>query len=227
MLVAIVEAQLRNPPLVLDHAETASGIAAEYDSPILVSSAGQLRAWAMAAMGAAGGITAFTDGETVWRAGGQRLGRPFFAVLRAETSLCADDRAGAEAAIAAGLEHAQATGEHRQDSNLHRLRAECLRRSGRIDAAAAALELALDIAAAQGARLAELRAAIDSFRIRRSTSASAGAAKRLAAVTASFDDRSSLPELSAASALLRSDSQLPKPARISLASSTKESGLSG
>jgi hypothetical protein len=215
MLVAIVEAQLRNAPLVLEHAETASRIAAEYDAPRLVTGAAQLRAWAMAATGdAAGASTALTAGEAAWRAEGQRLGRPFFAVLRAETALFAGDRAGAQAAIAAGLEHAEATGEHRQDSDLHRLRAECLRRAGRIAAAAVALDLALDIAAAQGARVAELRAAIDSFRIHRATSRSAGAARRLAGVAAAFDDPASVPELSAALTLLRSHARVPNTAGI-------------
>lgn len=138
-----------------------------------------------------------------WRASGQRLGLPFFAVLRAEACLCADDRVGAEAAIGAGLEHAHATGEHRQDSDLHRLRAGCLQRAGRIDEAAAALDAALDIAADQGARLAELRAAIDRVRIDWSTSSSAEAAARLVTVAASFDNGASVPELSVASALRR------------------------
>lgn len=204
VLVASLEAQLHNAPLVLEHAQTAAGIAAEYDSPILVSSAGQLRGWAMAALGdTAGGIAALSEGESAWRASGERLGLPFFAVLRAEACLCADDHVGAEAAIGAGLAHAHATGEHRQDSDLHRLRAECLRRTGRLDEADAALDAALDVAADQGARLAELRAAIERARIDRSTSSRAAAATRLATVAGSFDNGASLPELSVAAALLR------------------------
>src|SRR5262249_57435412 len=109
---------------VLEHAQVASGIAAEQGFPVLLASTSHLRGWAMAALGdAAGGIAALTEGETALRASGQRLGLPFFATLRAEACLCTDDRTGAAAAIDAGLEHARVTGEHRQDSALHRLRA--------------------------------------------------------------------------------------------------------
>jgi len=204
MLVAGIEAQLHNAPLVLEHAQTAAAIAAEYDSPVLVSAVGQLRGWAMARLGdAAGGMTVLNEGETAWRASGQRLGLPFFAMLRAEACLCAGDRAGAEAAIAAGLEHARATGEHRNDTDLHRLRAECFRRMGRTDEATAALDAALRMAADQGARLAELRAAIECVRINQKNGRRRSAGERLAAIAASFDDGARLSELSIANTFLR------------------------
>jgi hypothetical protein len=211
-LVASVEAQLHNPPLVLEHAQAAMRMAGEYDFPVLVSSAGQLRGWALAVSGdTMGGVRALGDGEAAFRASGQRLGLPFLAMLRAEAYLCADDRVAAEAEIGAGLEHANATGEHRQDSDLYRLRAECLRRTGRMDEAAAALDAALEVAAQQGAKLAELRAAIDSVRLRRSRSSSAAVAKRLAGVAARFDAGARLPELSVAAALLRGRLPVPSP----------------
>lgn len=178
-LVAGVETQLQNPPAALEHADAASAIAADCDSPLLVSSVGQLRGWAIAAMGdAAAGLAISAEGEAAWRSSGQRLGLPSFAVLRAEACLYGDDPAGAEAAIQAGLEHAEATGERRQDSDLYRLRAACLRRRGRIDEAAACLDIALAIAADQGARLAELRAANDRTALYGSTDARAAAAGR-------------------------------------------------
>lgn len=203
LLIAGIEAQLHDATRVLEHAQAAAAVATEHDSPVLVSSAAQLRGWAMAALGdAAGGLTVLSQGETAWRASGQRLGLPSFAVLRAEVCLWAGDCGAAEMAIGAGLAHAQATGEHRRTSDLHRLRAECLRRTGRMGEAAAALDTALDIATQQGARLAELRAAIDRVRIDRSTSSRARTASRLASVARSFDN-GALPELSVAAGLLR------------------------
>jgi hypothetical protein len=126
-------------------------------------------------------------------------------MLRAESALCGNDLITAHNSIRAGLEHADATGEHRLDSELHRLHAECLRRSGKTDRAAAELAAALAIAAEQGARLAELRAAIDNLALHRSGTGCDAAAQRLAAVVASFDPSEPLPELSVASNLLRGD----------------------
>ena len=158
----------------------------------------------MASIGdVAGGIAVLGDGEAAWRATGQRLGVPLFAMLRAEACLNADDRSAAQATIDAGLEHAHATGEHRNTSDLYRLRAECLRRSGDLDAAAGALHTALKIAALQHARLAELRAAIDYVRVEEHNGSLPAAAKRLAMVRGWFGRRGRVEELAVADDLLR------------------------
>ena len=205
MLVASIEAQLRDPVRTLEHVGVAIDIAD--DASLLVASAGQLRGWALAALGdLAGARLAYDDRGAVWAAIGQRLGLPLLAMLRAEGALCAGDLEIAEASIRVGLIHADATGERRYDSELYRLRAECMRRRGYADAASLALQRALAIAAEQGARLAELRAAIDNVDLHRSTSGSAAAAQRLATVADSFDPDEPLAELSAASDLLRSNS---------------------
>lgn len=127
-------------------------------------------------------------------------------MLRAEGALCGDDVAIAEASIRVGLRHADQTGEHRCGSELHRLRAECLRRHGRTGEAATALQAALAIAAEQGARLAELRAAIDHVGLQRTAPDAAAARDRLAAIVATFDPAEPLPELGEAAYILRSDS---------------------
>jgi len=210
MLVASIEAHFRTVPLVLEHATRAADIAADFDLPILVSAAGHLRGWAIAASGdPQRGLPMLIEGEAAFRASGQRLGSSFIAVLRAEASLCAGDCAAADAAIRAGLEHAHATGERYQDGDLHRLRAECLRRAGRIDQAATALHAALKIAAAQGARTAELRAAIDSLRLNQATGLMRNAGKRLRTVAAWFGTGVQFADLSIAEGFLKGENPPP------------------
>jgi DNA-binding winged helix-turn-helix (wHTH) protein len=204
VLAAGIEAELRDAPRALEYAQRGAAIAAEYGLQALVSAAGHIHGWAIAATGdPARGLQVLAAGEAALRATGQRWGFAFLAVLRAETFLCAGDCAAAEAAIHAGLEHARATGEHHQDTALHRLRAECLRRTGRMTQSATALQAALEIATAQGARLGELRAAIERVRIDQATGLISDAESRLAAVCASFDAGTPLAELSIAERLLR------------------------
>ena len=205
MLVAGIEAQLRSPARVLEHIDTAIGIGLEEESFLLIASASQLRGWALAAVGdLAGARAAYADQGASWLAIGQRLGTPLLAVLRAESALRGDDLVTATAAIRAGLAHARETGECRLDSDLYRLRAECLRRSGLAAAAATAMERSLAIAERQGARLAALRAALDNLRLHSDGPAANAAAERLASIAAAFDAGEPLPELTAA--LRHSDS---------------------
>jgi hypothetical protein len=219
MLVAGVEAQFRTVPLTLAHATRAAAMAVDYDLPVLVSAAGHLSGWAMAASGdPQRGLPVLAEGEAAFRNSGQRLGFAFMAVLRAEASLFAGDCAAAEAAIRAGLDHARATGERYQDSDLHRLRAECLRRAGRFDEAATAVHAALKIAASQHARTAELRAAIDAVRLHRATGLMRNALRRLAAVAAAFDSDVQLADLTVADALLQGrDSPPMAPTSVAVA----------
>lgn len=140
MLVAAVHAQLRDPTLVLEHTAAARAAADDDDAAVLLAWADQLRGWAFAALGnAAAARAAYADRGATWRAIGQRFGMPFLAMLRADAALCENDLVTAQAAIRAGLDHAQRTGEHRLDSELYRLRAECLRRAGDVDQALATL----------------------------------------------------------------------------------------
>jgi predicted ATPase len=207
MQVASIEAQLRNAPAVLEHVEAALRAGAQHDAGVALAGADQLRGWALAALGdSAGARAAYADRGATWRSVGQRFGLPGLAVLRAESALRDGDLDTANAALATGFAHAQRTGERRHDSELHRLRAECLRRAGEIRQAAVALEAALAVAVAQGARLAELRAAIDHVRLQRTAPTSATAARRLAAVVESFAPAEPLPELDLARDLLLSHS---------------------
>jgi hypothetical protein len=219
MLAAGVEAQFRTVDLTFEHATRAAEIAVDYDLPILVSAAGHLRGWALAASGDPHrGLHMLAEGEAAFRTSGQRLGFSFVAVLRAEALLFGDDCAAAEAAIRAGIEHARSTGERYQDSDLHRLRAECLRRAGRVDEAATALHAAIKIAATQHARMAELRAAIDGVRLHRATGLMRNALRRLAAVAAAFDGGVQLADLAVADALLQGrDSNPTAPTPVAVA----------
>lgn len=207
MLVALIEAQLHDARSVLEHVEMAMRERASDDaSPIALATADQLRGWALAILGdAAGSRAAYADRGKSWRATGQRLATPLYAMLRAEAALYDNDLITAHASIRFGLDHAAETGEHRVYSELHRLHAECLRRSGKMERAAAELATALRIAAEQGARLAELRAAIDNFCLHRSGKGQDAAEQRLASVVGSFDPDEPLAELAVAANLLRGD----------------------
>ncbi|MDX2169976.1 MAG: hypothetical protein SF182_23100, partial [Deltaproteobacteria bacterium] len=203
LMVAGLEALLQDAAKALQHADVATAVAAEHRLTFLQAAAGQLRGWAVAALGdPASGLTVMGETAGALRPSGLRVGLPFLSMLRADALLRHGDWTSAAAAITAGLEQARTTGERRYDSDLHRLRAECLRRQGRKVAAGDALKAALGIAAAQGTRLAELRAAIDGHRLHRATPARAAAAERLAAVAASFDADGPRSELAVARALL-------------------------
>jgi DNA-binding SARP family transcriptional activator len=103
-------------------------------------------------------ITAMAAGV---RASGARLLLHWFPALEAEVHLGANAPREALAAADAGVAEAEATGERWFEPELHRLRAASLLQLGQVDAARAALDRALVLAAAQGSTSLHDRAAAD------------------------------------------------------------------
>jgi adenylate cyclase len=108
------------------------------------------------------------------------------------------------------LQLAEESGERYSEADLRRLEARLLRAEGASDADVdAAFARALAVARAQGARLFELRAAVDQARVRVEQGRSTEARDLLAPIYEAFAEGAETPDLTAARALLQA---IPAPA---------------
>ncbi|MEO8602724.1 MAG: AAA family ATPase [bacterium] len=150
---------------------------------------------------------------------GNRLSRPLYEALLAETLLEQGDVEAATSAIDRALLVAAETGEEHHLAELHRLRGECLLRGtngerytteveGKTAAAHASFGQALSVARRQGARLFELRAAISVCSAPRRPRSSIA---RLRKIHDAFDKSRKCPELSAAHGFFEADSTVGRP----------------
>lgn len=121
-----------------------------------------VRGWAVAALGRTDeGIALTRDAITSYVAAGSQHTLPYYYLLLAETLMAAGSADEALAECETALATSARIGEVAYDSELRRLRVECLLRTGAMSSTDAERELdaALRIARAHGARFYELRAA--------------------------------------------------------------------
>ena len=121
-----------------------------------------IQGWTLTDLGGGSAIADMEKGMQAWQATGNKLFWPFFLALQGETEGRAGNPIRGLEKIEAGLAHAESTGEHWIDAELHRLRGEMLlARSARNKTKAAeAFATARKIAHDQGAVSMELRAAL-------------------------------------------------------------------
>jgi predicted ATPase len=120
-----------------------------------------VRAWALAATGdLKAGIALGRQAIDAYVASGSQHTLPYYHALLADSLLAAGATTEAIAACDAGLAASARMGEIVNDSELHRLRGECLLHAGKGEGEARHhFQTALEIARAQGARPYEVRAA--------------------------------------------------------------------
>jgi tetratricopeptide (TPR) repeat protein len=135
---------------------------------------------------------------------GNRSGAPSFYGLLAELEAMRLDPDGALAAVDAGLEIAEDTGEHYTDPYLYRLRGEFLltRRPAHPVAAKEAFQTALAIANRQGARGYALLASYSVAKLYQSIGLPSDAQAILAPALEGFSPTPEMPEIAEAQALL-------------------------
>lgn len=166
--LATQHALRREHGLALHYARQARSIADQYHVGYYLAWADVLLAWANARQSpGADAVAAMQAAVEGFHATGARLRLPLYLGMLAE---CLGDVGHTEAALAAldqAHEHAERTGEHWLDAELHRLRGELLlRRGGNLAEAEASLVRAVEVAAAQRARPLELRAALSLAELR-------------------------------------------------------------
>jgi class 3 adenylate cyclase/predicted ATPase len=113
----------------------------------------------------AAGVEQVRTGIANWKSTGAALHVPTWSLYLAKAQLLGDDLDDAEAVLAEALAVAHRNGDVVVLSELHRLSGQVHRRRGRGAVAEAALRQALEIARRQGAKLFELRAAVDLARL--------------------------------------------------------------
>ena len=118
-----------------------------------------LNGWARAMDGAGSeSVRVIRTGLSIWRDTGSTGFIPYYDCLLAEACALTGDIDAGLVAVNQGLASAHATGERHYESELHRMRGELMLLRGSGEAAAAAFELALDVARTQGAKAFEERA---------------------------------------------------------------------
>jgi predicted ATPase len=114
------------------------------------------------------GISEMNLGLEALRATSTGLMTPQYSLMIAEAERRSGRLEKALTAISAGLAHAAENGEHAHESELHRLRGEVLLDRGDSVGGEASLRRAIEIAEAQQAKMAELRAALSLAKLRQS-----------------------------------------------------------
>jgi predicted ATPase len=139
-----------------------------------------------------------------YRASGGRLALPQFQILLADLRLAGGDTRRALAALAAGQEHIDATGERFSEPDLQRFLGRVLMAGDTPDpaAATAALERAVAAARGQNARLLELRAVTDLAQHQRELGETCSALERVESLCEWFGADSQVPEVARARTLV-------------------------
>jgi class 3 adenylate cyclase/predicted ATPase len=176
----------REGPITQEHAEAGIALAREHGFTALLSAGTIRRGWALAEQGhAEEGLQYMQQGLTSRQATGAELAQPYFLALQAEVygHLGQGDRALTLLSEALAAMHA--SGEHRLEAELHRLKGELTLQQFKVQgsthkvenpqsafpdpqlAAEACFLKALDVARRQQAKSLELRAAVSLVRLRR------------------------------------------------------------
>jgi len=148
------------------------------------------------------GISLLSSGVAAYRANGSEALMPHHSALLARACKIAGQIEDASNALADALRTAERTGERWLGAELNRHKGQLLLRQGHAEAAEELYCKALSIAAAQEARLWELRAAVSLARLRRDQARPAEARDLLAPVYGWFTEGFGTADLKEAKALL-------------------------
>jgi predicted ATPase len=194
-------ALLRDVMAARAFAEETVHLATEYGFSVFRIAATMVRGWCDVKEGrVADGLADLRGAFNEYATTGQRISTTAFSLLLAEAYLVSGDVAGANEVVGAALAFTAETGERVCESELYRLRGECLlanatTRGPKTDATVY-FERALALAAERNALLFELRAATSLCRVRKP------ARERLARLVDRFDADNDCADLQTARALL-------------------------
>jgi predicted ATPase len=195
----------REPHLVQTLADASIALATAQGFPQWLAQGIVLRGWALAEQGrAAEGVTAIRQGLAAWRATGAEIGRQWRLLLLAEAQGYMGQIAAGLATLTEALAVVEATGDRRDEAEIHRLTGEFLLRQAVPDAlqAEACFQQALDVARRQEAKSLELRAAMSLARLWQQQGKRAEARELLAPVYGWFTEGFDTADLQEAKALL-------------------------
>ena len=163
-----------------------------------------LRGWAQVELGGGDAVAEIGAGMQTWQATGNKLFWPWFLALQAEADGQAGKAQDGLEKAAEGLAHAERTGEHWVDAELHRTRGDLLlaRSVRNINKAESAFLEALEVARGQEAKSLELRAATSLARLWGENKKRAEAHELLAPIYGWFTEGFDTADLKEAKALL-------------------------
>ena len=163
-----------------------------------------LRGWAQLELGGGDAVAEIGAAMQTWQATGNKLFWPWFLALQAEADGQAGKAQDGLEKAAEGLAHAERTGEHWVDAELHRTRGDLLlaRSARNIKKAETAFLEALEVARGQEAKSLELRATTSLARLWGENKKRAEAHALLAPIYGWFTEGFDTPDLKDAKALL-------------------------
>ena len=195
----------REPTIVREQALALTTFATEHGLPFWQALGRIFRGWALAGCGQRDeGIAELRVGLAAYRATSGRLYLPYALALLADLCHEAGERAAGLEALAEAAAMLDETGLRSFESRIHRLEGRLVLLGQPPDAAAAerCFERAIGIARRQGARLAELRAALDLARLWRDQGQRTRAGDLVAPLYAGFTEGFDTADLRDAAALL-------------------------
>jgi predicted ATPase len=200
---ATLRQQIGDREAVLELQAELAAIAEEERFPIWAAGAKILHGWAAVDSGdGIAGAALIEEGVRDWQATGARLMLPYFEALLADATRRAGSPGEAAAQLRGALKRAEASGERWFAAELHRRLGETHATQGDAAKAQAEAAAALELACGQGARLWELRAALDLAGLLAERGDGKAAAARLEPLLAELGGCRGLPEFAAATRLL-------------------------
>lgn len=182
-------------------ASVTSGIAVAQESGCVQPLAWNrcVRGWTLAHLGDMDeGVLELAAGIEASKAIFGQIALPQFSAMMAEVLLLRNDVAAAQEWLNRAIAVENANDDRYFSAEVHRLSAACHARAGRIEAACAELQMALEVSRSQGARFFELRAALAVAQ-----HDPAAGREAASAALASFPEPAPWPEIEAAQRLVR------------------------
>jgi predicted ATPase len=192
-----------DPALLGEWADQLVAITTEQGFPHWCAIGMTYRGWVKVKNGdVAEGISLLRSGSAAFRVTGSELFAPFLVILLASACAIAGQVEGSLTLLAEALQIIERTGERWLAAELHRQKGELLLRQGNSAGAEELYSKALTIAAEQGAKFWELRAAASLARLRREQGRHAEARDVLAPIYGWFTEGFNTADLNEAKALL-------------------------
>jgi len=200
-----------DPRAMADTVNAAQNLSREHDFRYLAALATMLQGLLSIRAGRGGeALRAMETGYAAWQATESSLMRSYYCSVLAEAREAVGDREGARALLDQGLCHADRNNERLYEAELRRQRAALRQADGDSGGAETDFRTALEMAARQGAKLWELRAASGLARLWRAQGRHAEAHDLLAPIYGWFTEGFDTPDLKNAKALL---DELRQPAK--------------
>jgi tetratricopeptide (TPR) repeat protein len=200
---ANIENAAGSPHEAQRHAEKMVAVANEHGFPFWLAWGNAQRGRALTALGQAQeGLTLITEGLSMLRAVGAMVGTPWMLTNLADAHGRLGQLGEGLNCLAEAAEIIEATGERRDEAEVHRSRGDLLNATGRWSPAEQSYKQAIAVAQRQSVKIFELRAALDLARLWRDQGKRTEARELLAPIYGWFTEGFDTPALQHAKALL-------------------------